>query len=128
MSQKAKDVPSREGWWSLARPGMVPPLGSSPSVVIPMLTVLLFNLRSTVKIEQVNRSKILFMRERRPCCQDVKSAQKGGRTPLGLLTFPASDDDWECQELRLHLLHWSLASCGDFRLFRSLCAVAMTIT
>lgn len=43
------------------------PLGSSPSVVIPILTVLLFNLRSIVKMEQVKRLKILFMRKRRPC-------------------------------------------------------------
>lgn len=38
--------------------------------------------------------------------------------PLKLLTFPASDDDWERQELKVHLLHWSLAFCRDLKLFR----------
>lgn len=37
-----------------------------PRGAIPILTFLLSNLRSTVKIEQVKRSEIFFMRKRRP--------------------------------------------------------------
>lgn len=47
--------------------GYLPILTWFPAGHYTHIRTLLFDLRGTVKIEQMKRSKIFFMRKRRPC-------------------------------------------------------------